>query len=271
MNKCVLFRKNVDDFNNDQDDEFFDSFSFFKTVEYRTLISTNSLVIGRYSVLPFYKELEKELNIRNSFLINNYLQHRYIADITNYYEDLKEFTPKTYTEWGSLPEGKYIVKGKTNSRKHNWNTHMFAKDKKSLLEIINRLYDDSFIWNQGLVVREYVPLEKLDEGINGVPISNEWRFFYYKENMLCNGYYWANFPDLNVKLDYEMIKFSEKIAKIVAKKANFFVLDIAKKVDNGYILIEVNDGQMSGLSNCKSKELYKNLSECLRREDYVRD
>ena len=263
MNKTVLFRRNIDEFGNENEDEFFSCFSFFKTVEYRTLIEPNSVVIGRYSVLPFYKELEKELNLKNSMLINSYVQHRYIADITNYYEDLKEFTPKTYTEWGNIPEGQYIVKGVTNSRKHNWNTHMFASNKKEVINVVKNLYNDSFIFNQGLVVREYIPLEKFDEGLNGIPITNEWRFFYYKENMLCNGYYWANFPDINVKLDYEMVKFSEKVAKIVAKKANFFVLDIAKRVDGGYILIEVNDGQMSGLSNCHPKELYENLARSL--------
>jgi len=254
----ILFRKN-----SETDNEFKICSSFFNTKEYRSLISPSSLVIGRYSVLPFYQELENELNLNNSKLINTYNQHKYIANICNYYEDLKNFTPKTYSEWGDLPEGQYIVKGKTNSRKHNWNTHMFASNKKELINVISKLYDDSFIWEQGLVVREYVPLEKLDEGINGLPISNEWRFFYYKETMLCYGFYWSNFPDIKINIDKDMILFANKISKIVSVNANFFVLDIAKKENGDYILIEVNDGQMSGLSNCVPEDLYLNLQKVL--------
>ena len=35
------------------------------------------------------EELEKELATKGSRLVNSYQQHNYIADITNYYEDLK--------------------------------------------------------------------------------------------------------------------------------------------------------------------------------------
>ena len=265
MNASVLFRKNIDDFGSEFQDEFNECQKHFKTFESRVSIPINSMVIGRYSVLPYYQELEKDLNLRGSILINNYKQHRYIADIMNYYEDLKDFTPKTYTEWFNIPEGQYIVKGKTNSRKHSWNTHMFAKDKKDLQLVIRRLFDDTFISNQGLVVREYIPLKKLDEGLNGVPITNEWRFFFYKNNLLDHGYYWASCPEAfdEAECTDKMIDFAKEVASIVSKKANFFVLDIGEKQDGGYVLIEVNDGQMSGLSLCKPENLYSNLKDCV--------
>lgn len=265
MSFITLFRKNYEAFGDDIKEEFDICVKNIKTVEYRTQVPKNSLVVGRYSVLPFYQELENELKRNGSFLINSYKMHRYIADINNYYEDLKDFTPKTYKEWFNIPEGQYVVKGVTNGRKHQWNTHMYAKDKASLQDVIKRVFDDSFISNQGVVVREYIPLKQFDEGINGLPITNEWRFFFYKNELLTHGYYWSSFPEVEEKAtcNQDMIDFAKNIASIVSKKVNFFVVDVAEKADGGYVLIELNDGQMSGLSLCPIDQLYLKLNECL--------
>ena len=265
----VLFRKNHEAFGDDIDNEFAICGKYFPTLEFRTFVDENALIIGRFSVLPFYEELENELKLKNSHLINSFKQHKYIADIMNYYEDVKDFTPKTYTEWGNLPEGAYVVKGRTNSRKHQWNTHMFAKNKKELLNVIHRIFDDGFIANQGIVVREYVPLKQIDEGINGLPITNEWRFFFYKEHLLNVGYYWASHPEAKEKaiLHNGMVNFATDVACIISENANFFVLDIAEKADGKFMLVEVNDGQMSGLSMCDPDSLYRNFKAILDMEN----
>lgn len=236
---------------------------YLPTVEYRTEISPCSLVIGRYSVLPYYVELERELKLHNSVLINIYDQHQYIADF-EYYHDVVDFTPKTYFQWNDLPDGSYVVKGKTNSRKFLWNTHMFAKTKEDVPRVAQRLFDDQFIDSQGLIVREYVPLKQFDVGINDMPITNEWRFFFLGKKVLVYDYYWSNFPELmendKVKPTTDMVDLAKNIAEIVSEKVNFFVLDIAEKESGGYTLIEINDGQMSGLSMCDPAVLYRNLS-----------
>jgi len=261
MNPVILFRKNYDIFDKTEcDQEFSSAEKYFQTYNYRTEIPENSLVIGRYSVLPFYKELEKELYLKNCKLINSFEEHTYIADITNYYEDIKEFTPKTYSEWYDIPEGKYIVKGKTNSRKHQWNSMMYAENKKSLRNIIRTLLNDSLICDQGIVVREFVPLKNLGYGINGLPFSHEWRMFFYKENLLAHAFYWSN-CEIIVDTPQEAIDFAKKVAIIISKHTNFFVLDIAQTEDNKYIVIEVNDGQQSGLSLIEPDILYKNLAK----------
>ena len=55
------------------------------------------------------------------------------------------------------------------------------------------------------------------------------------------------------------------MAKIICKKCNFFVLDIAKKASGGYIVIEANDAQMSGLSLVDAKKLYTNLKVAIQK------
>jgi len=232
-------------------------------VNYRTEILENELVIGRYSALPFYEELEKELALKGSRLVNSYVQHLYIADIKNYYEDLKEFTPRTYFLWYNLPDGSYVVKGRTNSRKFQWDKQMFARTNVDVISIVSRLLDDSLIRDQGVCVRKYVPLRTYDIGINGLPITNEWRCFCYQEKLLSYGYYWSNFPDKKPydELPKEALELLGKIMNIASKKTNFYVVDLAETEDGKWIMIELNDGQMSGLSEIDPEVFYKKLKE----------
>lgn len=267
MNPCILFRNSYEFTYADLFQESVLAEKYLPVHSFRTEVPENSLVIGRYSCLPFYDELEKELKLKNSVLINSYKEHQYIADICQWYEDVKEFTPATYTEWGNLTTGKWVVKGKTHSRKSNWNTHMFADGREQLLNVIKNLLDDTTISEKGLVVRDYVPLKRLDTGLNGIPIVKEWRLFYYKNNLLCNGFYWGSMIEENIgKIPEDGILFANKVAERISLKTNFFVLDIAEKEEGGYILVEVNDGQQSGLSLCDPDELYSNLKMHLSHE-----
>ncbi len=227
---------------------------------YRSEVIPNSMCIGRYSVLPFYRELESELNSRNITLANSYAQHNYIADIENYYYDIQDITPKTYFQWGNLNDGDYVVKGRTNSRKHQWNKQMFCS-KNDIPKVVDSLMNDALIREQGLCVREYVPLHKYDESINGLPITNEWRLFYWKNKLLAYGYYWASFSEHKPYdvLPARAIDLSNYAAYRISQHTNFFVLDIAETENGEWIVIEVNDGQQSGLSMVKPYELYANL------------
>jgi len=117
LNQVILYRAYEFDF---EEEELIAMKTHFHTVPNRTNINPNSLVIGRYSVLPFYKELEEDLKINNSTLINTYEQHKYIADLQNWYADLHEYTPKTWFKLEDLPKeikGSFVLKGETNSKK----------------------------------------------------------------------------------------------------------------------------------------------------------
>ena len=56
---------------------------YFPCTNSRMDFLMDQLVIGRYSVLPFYRELELDLARVGARLINSHKQHRYIADMQN--------------------------------------------------------------------------------------------------------------------------------------------------------------------------------------------
>ena len=230
-------------------------------IESRMLIPHDSRIVCRYSCLPHYEELENDAAHVGAKLINSHRQHRYIADMS-YVDDIADMTPKTYTEWWQLPEGKYVVKGRTNSRKHQWNRLMFANSQSDISRIAKALLDDPLIAQQGLVVREYVPLMKLDEGLNGLPITNEWRFFCIDGEVLCGGFYWASHPDAvsdPLSPPRDAFKLAYKCAQRVDYHVRFVVIDVAQTAGGDWIVIELNDAQMSGLSMIKPEMLYRPL------------
>ena len=257
----VLFRRDFD-----SDNELAIARQYCNVKEYRSECS-DKLIVGRYSVLPYYRELEKDLASKDSKLVNSYRQHRWIANF-DYYDALKQFTFPTWTDddfYLCKDDGPFVVKGRTNSRKHQWKTHMFAKDKHSASCIGSILSTDALIGEQGILYRKYVPLETFEIGINDIPFTNEWRLFFFKHNLLTYGYYWSQADKAD---EYRMpdggLEFAKSIANIAKDYVNFFVLDIAKTQEGNWILIEVNDGQMSGLSMCNPHELYKQLDNRLK-------
>lgn len=127
---------------------------YFPSTGNRMTIKHGQLVIPRFSALPFFKEFEEEMLYINCRLINSYNQHRYIADLGNWYYDLHEFTPMTWKNLYELPEDKsFILKGETNSRKFLWKTHCFAENKQDAIRVHTNLTNDSLIQYQQIYIR----------------------------------------------------------------------------------------------------------------------
>ena len=233
----------------------------------RMEISKNDLVIGRYSVLPYYKEQENDIKYVGAELINSFHQHIYIADLSNWIDDLKDYTPRTWSRLEDLPDNmSFVLKGETNSKKQEWKTSMFAKDKKAAIEVHSRLCSDSLIGYQDIYIREYVPLKTYMLGIQDLPITKEFRFFVMYGQVIAGGYYWSNyFEDLEEKPDIKDVpkEFLDTIISIVGNKSNFYVIDVAETAVGDWIVIELNDGQMSGNSCIDVNEMYINMKRVL--------
>jgi hypothetical protein len=273
MKTIILYRKNIEwEF---EKDAVCDNFEITNS---RMNISNNSLIIPRFCALPFFKELENDCTFLNSKLINSYEQHRYIADLKNWYYDLKDFTPETWDKLYIIPEeGPFVLKTETNSKKFLWRTHMFANNKKEAIEVCGRLLNDSLLQDQDIYIRKYIELEKLCEGLQGLPVTREYRFFVYKNIILSGGFYWSSHIDeirrLGIKVDPDEVPkdfLKEVIRKIqntnITEPPVYYVIDVAKTVKGDWIVIELNDGTMSGLSENDPNVLYSNLKKELDKE-----
>ena len=264
MEDSILFR--ISDRESVQELEI--ASQYFPVYKTRCGLPKKSRVIARYSCLPYFKELEEDLRINGSKLVNNWEQFQYIANF-DYYEDLADFTFETwFGDFGQIPyddEGPFVLKGRTNSKKRKWKELMFAPNRQRAIEIYCKLLDDDMISAQGVIIRRYEELEELGRSeITGQPFTNEWRFFYYKGKILSYDYYWsiANPETINsAKIDQSGLDFAQKIGTIVREKTNFYVADIARRKDGVWRLVELNDGMMSGINIEKCNEMYSNLKK----------
>ncbi|WP_281054614.1 ATP-grasp domain-containing protein [Treponema primitia] len=114
--------------------------------------------------------------------------------------------------------------------------------------------------NEGIVIREYIKLKNLIvHSKSGMPLSEEYRLFFL--NHTCIGVY-----DYWEEGDYDCakpeLKQFEEIANTV--QSNFFTMDIARKEDGSLIIIELGDGQVSGLPQRADKiEFYSEIKKVM--------
>lgn len=264
---CVLMRPSLA-----EEAEFDVSLAWLPTYRLRSEVPADSLVVARYSALPYYQELEEDLAANGSRLINSFRQHRYVADIQNWYYDFEHLTPKTWFRVSDVPEdakGSFVLKGATNSRKHLWRTHMFAPTREDVPVVMSRLLDDPLISEQGIYVREYVPFMALGTSVNGMPVTNEWRVFVLNGEVISSGFYWSSHPEVWTHQLSEKVRYKQlaedfvrgAVAFWVNTQIPFVVVDVAFTPDDTPWIVELNDGQMSGLSECDPEELYSALGQ----------
>lgn len=265
MKPVILYRKGMDP--QADEAELSAASKHFKVIHQRSEIESGDLVIGRYSTLPFYLELDKDVAKMGGKLICSFRQHRFVADMYEWVNTLDELTPKLYRDLDRLPEkGPFVLKGETNSKKHLWNTHMFARDRFEAGVVYSRLMDDTLISGQKVYARDYVPLNKLADGFNELPITEEYRFFVAYGEIVCGGFYWASHVDDLKKIpDSASVpaSFLKKVISRVGSLSDFYVVDVARTKEGKWIVVELNCGSMSGLSCIDPEMFYSKLASII--------
>lgn len=223
------------------------------------------LVIGRYSVLPNYRELARDLTYRDARLAHTSTHHDWVAMFSWVQEpELRALTPETWfgsAFLDSTDPGPFVVRGATNSRKGSWKRRMFAKDRAEAIAVANRLLDDDDeIARQGLIFRRYVPLRAFGyDEVTGIPLANEWRVFCWKGQVLTHAPYWGSGQETWSPAAMEVVR--KVLAPGLAASEMFLVVDVAETEAGDWIVVELNDGQMSGLQETDPHEFYRKLYE----------
>lgn len=240
----------------------------FRCVKSRLDVESGETCVARYSALPFYRELEDDLRSKGAQLVNTYRQHRWIADLGEWTQDLDGLTPETWRNLEQVPDSAFpvVCKGETNSKKFQWDTHMFAADRRAAVDVMCRLQEDGFLSDQWIYFRRFVPLKTYMIGLRGLPITKEFRVFVAAGRVLSRGYYWSshveeleNPPDPNEIPD----SFLADVIERVGKSAVYYSIDIAQSEAGNWLVVELNDGQMSGLSENDPVVLYRGLREAM--------
>jgi hypothetical protein len=258
-----------------KDEEYEAAKEYFDIVWQRTEIPPHRLVIPRYTALPFNHELCVDIRNMRGRVINNSLQHGYVANLKNWVGSFGVITPQTWFDMMDIPadnDGPFVLKGTTNSRKERWSDMMYAKDRLAAVKVLLNLQADGLTGPQGVVIRQFEKLKNYgNDPISGIPITHEFRVFVAYGEVLASGFYWQNHLDLFPEekppaFDCPDIFIQSAIDRI-DDSCNFYALDVAKKEDGNWIVVELNDGQMSGLSCVDPVKLYSKLALVIAKRD----
>ena len=144
------------------------------------------------------------------------------------------------------------------SEKHNWNDACFipnASDKMNVQKIVNRFIElRGDYLNEGIVFREFLELEFLTEHSKSkMPLTKEFRIIFLNKKVVQIFNYW---DEGNYDSEKPDIDFFQNIAEKV--ESNFFTMDVAKKKNGGWIIMELGDGQVAGLPDNANRNNYYN-------------
>ena len=228
---------------------------------------------GWMLTLSQYQNLFKGLLEKNIELINSPEEYKHCHYLPESYNKIESKTPKSSwtteltddavvqitTSFGSNP---IILKDFVKSEKHNWEDACFISDAsdfskvKPVIEKFIELRGSSL--NEGLVFRQFEELEFLAEhSKSGMPLTKEFRLFFAFNKLVSVFEYWAEGEYGETKPELEEFK---QIAKNI--NSNFFTMDIAKKKNGEWIIMELGDGQVAGLpDNANKDEFYKAIQE----------
>ncbi|ULL13801.1 hypothetical protein DVH26_04680 [Paenibacillus sp. H1-7] len=222
-----------------------------------------------------YEQLYDALQQKNALLINSPSQYRNGHYFPYSYDAIQEVTPQSiWLEIGELSKGVDIlfekmrifankpalVKDYVKSRKHEWEEACYipdASDKQRVQVVVQNFIDrQGSELNEGIVIREFIQLEQLTKHPkSGMPLSNEYRLFFLNHKLIQCAEYWdeADYQQSITGLD-SFIKLAEGI------ESRFFTMDIAKTASGSWTVIEIGDGQVSGLpSHADTEQFYKSI------------
>ncbi|NME72693.1 ATP-grasp domain-containing protein [Flammeovirga aprica JL-4] len=220
-----------------------------------------------------YVSLYDGLLKKNIQLINTPTQYIHCHYLPNSYDIIKSKTPKSnwttdlsndsiFKVLDDFGDSSIILKDFVKSEKHNWDDACFIPNAsefekvKSVVDKFIELRGSSL--NEGLVFRQFEELEFLTEhSKSGMPLTKEFRVFFANKQVVKVFDYWdeGDYGNTQPVLD-DFMSIAENI------ESNFFTMDIAQKKDGSWIIMELGDGQVSGLpDNANTDEYYKNLKE----------
>jgi hypothetical protein len=208
---------------------------------------------------------------RQRQLVNSPAQYEHCHHLPASYDVIREHTPRTVwlpttgafsmddvmsvlAPFGDRP---LVLKDFVKSQKHAWREACFisaASDRAQVERVVRRFVElQGRDLVGGLVFREFVDLEQV--GVHpksGLPLSREFRLFFLDGKCIQRFRYWDEGDYGSVAVD---LPDFESVAATV--RSRFFSMDVARSASGRWLIVELGDGQVTGLPDAADpRELF---------------
>ncbi len=240
----------------------------------RNLLVQPQLVGGLYRgwmmTVEQYGHFYRALEARGVRLVNDPTSYRHCHHLPESYPVIDGHTPRTVwlpgrgeldldavmnllRPFGNVP---IIVKDYVKSQKHAWAEACFipsAADREQVERVVRRfleLQGPELVG--GLVFREFIEFEPVARHPrSGMPLTLEYRFFFLDSQPLLVTPCWEG-----VVYEGEGPPVERFTALAAGVRSRFFTMDVAKKRDGDWIVMELGDGQVAGLPDAADVEVF---------------
>ena len=223
--------------------------------------------IARVGAVENYEKLHNQWEENGIYLINNINEHLLASELEYWYPLLEELTP--YSKWfDKVPSCEDLlstftfpmfIKGSRQTAKHAAKLSV-AHDKQDLERILLEYSKNDILHWQKFVCREFIELMPIQMIITDkIPISFEFRTFWFKGKLVGAGHYWSAFTIYNWDAIQEKQALNLAAKAVDRLKVPFLVIDLALTKENKWIIIECNDGQESGYAGVNPIALWNNI------------
>ncbi|HZV01153.1 MAG TPA: ATP-grasp domain-containing protein [Planctomycetota bacterium] len=217
-----------------------------------------------------YARLFDVLARRGLRLLNDPAAYRHAHYLPESYAEIAPVTPRSVwipsgaeppmpeirerlREFGKRP---LVLKDYVKSQKHAWAEACFipdASDTTAVERVVRRFLElQGPELNEGLVFREFVELERIGtHPRSGLPLFREHRVFFLDREPVFTCRYWdeAAYGEGAAPVD----RFREVARRV---RSRFFSMDIARKTNGEWIVVELGDGQVAGLPDNADRSIF---------------
>jgi hypothetical protein len=217
-----------------------------------------------------YGAMRSALAARGVRLVNDEAQYRRTHYLPEWYAKLRAHTPASvWTTTGArfeldevlamlepFGDSPLILKDYVKSQKHRWDEACFirsARDADAVRRVTTRFIElQGAQLVGGLVFREFVSLEPLAvHSKSKMPLTREFRVFVRDGRPWLSAPYWEEGDYRDEAIASEL--FASECATI---DSNFFTMDVARRTDGRWIIMELGDAQVAGLPEALAPERF---------------
>lgn len=254
-------------------------FDFRRYFECHSILSAvKQPVLLHTGAIENYAGIADSLKAMGMKLLISEKEHQRCSTIEQWYPYIKDRTPFTVV-YDELPPLETLlrqfsfpvfVKGNRQTNRHR-KSHCVIESAEAYEALREAWQRDPVLSWQKAAVREYVPLQVVDTESypDRVPISYEFRFFYFEGKCMAYGPYWTMEKPYILPPDElrEVLKLTDWAADRLP--VLFPAIDVAKTANEDWIIIEINDAQESGIVGMNPIALWKNTIDAMQKREWL--
>lgn len=207
---------------------------------------------------------------RNIGLVNTPVQYQTAMEFDRFYPLLGDLTPESrivtapdqVATAASELGFPLFIKGTVKSNKEQGWRACVAENIVELTAITDGLFIREQRSRGRVILRTLARLRTIATDYQAFPLGREYRVFVYRNHVLAYGFYWDEYAD-SIKLTAAEEHAIQSLAVEAANRVRtpFIAVDIGQVESGEWIVIEVGDGQFSGLSQVPVLELWSQLKD----------